>query len=49
MFNIGVYQDKYIKENGECLFSERHYGVLYNDGGSGNMSGTVNPYPDLID
>ena len=23
--------------------------VLYNDGGSGNMSGTVNPYPDLID
>ena len=48
MFNIGVYQDRYIKENGEWLFSERHYGVLYNDGGKGNMSGTVNPYPELI-
>ncbi|MBT4911416.1 MAG: nuclear transport factor 2 family protein [Hyphomicrobiales bacterium] len=48
MFNIGVYQDRYVKENGEWLFSERHYGVLYNDGGKGNMSGTVNPYPELI-
>ena len=48
MFNIGVYQDRYVRENGEWLFSERHYGVLYNDGGKGNMSGTVNPYPELI-
>ena len=48
MFNIGVYQDKYIKENGEWLFSERHYGVIYNDGGKGNMSGTANPYPEML-
>ena len=49
MFNIGVYQGKYIKVDGHWLFSERYYTVLYNDGGTGNMSGTINPYPDLID
>ena len=47
-FNIGVYQDKYIKENGNWVFKERHYSVLYNDNGTGNMTGTANPYPDLI-
>jgi len=47
-FNIGVYQDKYIKEDGKWLFKERHYSVLYNDNGTGNMTGTANPYPDLI-
>lgn len=48
MFNIGVYQDKYIKENGEWLFSERHYGVIYNDGTKKRMAGIVSPYPELI-
>ena len=47
-FNIGVYQDKYIKENGKWLFKLRKYAVLYNDNGTGNMTGTANPYPDLI-
>jgi|TARA_B110000261_G_C13058117_1_gene346989 hypothetical protein len=48
MFNIGVYQDKYIKENGKWLFSERHYGVIYNDSAKKRMAGIVNPYPELI-
>ena len=47
-FNIGVYQDKYIKENGKWLFQLRKYAVLYNDNGTGNMTGTANPYPELI-
>jgi len=45
----GAYVYKYIKVDGHWLFSERYYTVLYNDGGTGNMSGTINPYPDLID
>ena len=49
MFNIGVYQDKYLKVSDEWLFKERYYNVLYNDNGTGNMTGTINPYPDLID
>ena len=49
MFNIGVYQDKYLKVSDEWLFKERYYNVLYNDNGTGNMAGTINPYPDLID
>ena len=48
MFNIGVYQDKYIKENGEWLFSERHYGVIYNDSTKKRMAGIVSTYPELI-
>ena len=40
--------DKYIKENGEWLFKLRNYAVLYNDNGTGNMTGTANPYPELI-
>ena len=41
-------KDKYIKENGKWLFKLRKYAVLYNDNGTGNMTGTANPYPDLI-
>ena len=38
----------YIKENGKWLFQLRKYAVLYNDNGTGNMTGTANPYPELI-
>ena len=31
MFNIGVYQDSYVKTAGGWKFSERHYTVLYSD------------------
>ena len=48
MFNIGVYQDKFVKTAEGWRFQERHYAVLYNDGGSGNMSGEASPYPALI-
>ena len=47
-FNIGVYQDRYAKENGNWLFKERHYSVLYNDKGTGNMTGTSYPNQYLI-
>ncbi len=47
-FNIGVYQDLYIKQDVHCLFKERKYAVLYNDNGTGNMTGTVNSYPELV-
>ena len=39
---------RYIKENGKWLFQLRKYAVLYNDNGTGNMTGTANPYPELI-
>ncbi len=49
MFNIGCYQDRYVKRNEQWLFAERHYAVLYNDEGKGDMTGLVNPFPALID
>ena len=42
-FNIGTYADEYIKEGGTWRFSKREYHILYNDEGTGNMSGTVTP------
>jgi len=48
MFNVGVYQDKYIRVGGAWKFSERHYTVLYNDQGKGDMSGVCTPFPALI-
>ncbi|MEZ5558993.1 MAG: nuclear transport factor 2 family protein [Pseudomonadales bacterium] len=47
MFNIGVYQDRYVKTAAGWKFAERHYSVLYNDKGTGDMSGDVNPFPAL--
>lgn len=49
MHNIGTYQDKYVKTADGWKFSERHYAILYNDEGKGDMSGTSNPYPELIE
>jgi len=49
MFNIGCYQDRYVKQDGRWLFAERHYAVLYNDEGKGDMTGTVNEFPPLIE
>lgn len=48
MFNIGVYQDRFVKNTDGWQFAERHYSVLYNDGGAGDMSGQTLPYPDLM-
>lgn len=48
VFNVGCYQDKYVKRDGQWLFAERHYAVLYNDEGKGDMTGTANPFPPLI-
>jgi len=48
MYNVGCYQDRYVKRDGQWLFAERHYAVLYNDEGKGDMTGTANPFPDLI-
>ena len=47
MFNIGVYQDRYVKTSTGWKFAERHYAVLYNDGGAGDMSGDAQPFPPL--
>jgi uncharacterized protein (TIGR02246 family) len=47
MFNIGVYQDRYVKRSGRWSFAERHYTVLYNDKGKGDMSGDASPFPPL--
>ncbi|MCZ6617794.1 MAG: hypothetical protein O7E57_06640 [Gammaproteobacteria bacterium] len=44
---IGVYQDKYTRTADGWKFAQRHYAVLYNDGGSGNMSGEPAAYPEL--
>ena len=49
MYNVGVYQDRYKKTADGWKFAERHYTVLYNDEGKGDMTGTANPFPDLID
>ncbi len=49
MHNISTYQDKYVKTADGWKFSERHYAILYNDEGKGDMSGTSNPYPELIE
>jgi hypothetical protein len=48
MYNVGCYQDRYIKRDGLWLFAERHYAVLYNDEGKGDMTGTAQPFPELI-
>ena len=47
-YNIGVYQDRYVKKDGQWLFAERHYAILYNDEGKGDMTGTVIPFPDAV-
>ena len=49
MYNVGCYQDKYVKRDGRWLFAERHYAVLYNDEGKGDMTGTAAEFPPLID
>ena len=48
MFNVGVYQDRYVRERGRWLFAARHYTVLYNDKGAGDMSGDAAPFPPLV-
>jgi hypothetical protein len=49
MHNVGCYQDRYVKRDGLWLFAERHYAVLYNDEGRGDMSGTASEFPALLD
>jgi len=44
MFNIGCYQDEYVKQDGRWCFSSRDYHVMYNDEGKGNMGGKVIPF-----
>ncbi|MFT7221239.1 MAG: hypothetical protein ACI8Z1_002861 [Candidatus Azotimanducaceae bacterium] len=45
LFNIGTYEDSYVKQDGEWLFARRTYHVLYSDEGKGDMSGTAIPLP----
>ena len=45
MFNIGCYQDRYVKVNGDWRFAERHYTVLYNDGSGSVATAGVPPAP----
>ncbi|MEM7078349.1 MAG: nuclear transport factor 2 family protein [Pseudomonadota bacterium] len=47
MFNVGVYQDRYVNTADGWRFAERHYTALYNDQGSGDMTGAVVDYPEL--
>jgi ketosteroid isomerase-like protein len=47
-FNIGLYQDRYVKRGDRWLFAERHYTILYNDKGNGDMSGDVAAFPPLV-
>ena len=42
-FNIGTYIDAYVKEGDRWHFSDRRYQVMYNDEGTGDMSGTIIP------
>jgi hypothetical protein len=44
-FNIGTYADKYLRVDGNWLFTRRTYNILYNDEGKGDMSGMVIPLP----
>ena len=39
---LGVYDDRYVKENGQWLFAHRHYNVMYQ--GPQNLSGNYMPY-----
>jgi uncharacterized protein (TIGR02246 family) len=47
-YNVGCYQDRYVKRDGRWLFAERHYAILYDDEGKGDMTGTANPFPPLL-
>ncbi len=49
MYNVGVYQDKYIRTPQGWQFSSRHYAVLYNDEGKGDMSGSASAFPELLE
>jgi len=44
MMTQGVYNDTYVKEDGEWLFASRGYHVLYQ--GPSDLSGTYEPYPN---
>ena len=48
MFNLGVYQDQYVKVGGEWKFASRNYSVIYNDSSATALAGECTPYPDLI-
>ena len=39
---LGVYDDRYVKENGQWLFAHRHYNVMYQ--GAADYSGNYTPY-----
>ena len=45
VFNVGCYLDRYTKASGEWLFAERRYTILYNDAGTGDMSGVTSVVP----
>ncbi len=48
MFNLGVYQDQYVKIDGEWKFARRNYSVLYNDNSVTALPGECMPFPDLL-
>jgi hypothetical protein len=48
MYNVGVYQDKYTRTSEGWQFSARHYAVLYNHEGKGDMSGSASAFPGLL-
>lgn len=40
---IGVYHDRYLRENGAWCFARRRFDILYN--GPADLSGTLLPFP----
>ncbi|MEM7217643.1 MAG: nuclear transport factor 2 family protein [Pseudomonadota bacterium] len=48
MFNIGMYQDSLVRRDGQWLFAQRNYSVLYNDEGRGDMGGSAFAAPALL-
>ncbi len=43
---IGYYRDQYVRVDGQWLFAERKYSLLYS--GPTDLSGTVTPHPERV-